>query len=565
MLKYYFCKPMDYELLNKLPVWCKNEGFDFAIVCGGSRSAPLTLSLSGYDQIKCIAASDERSAGFIALGIAKATQKPVIIVTTSGSAVANLYPAVVEAFYQNIPLFIFTADREPNAAKYFDGQAIEQQEIFGKHVQGFFQMPLNISDPVIFQYNIHEAFKILETGKPGPMHINFPFKEPFYPANYPFVYDSLLQIQNKRMLKPLPSGEAGRGHHTQLSDKLKTIWNNASKKLIICGFDSNKYYNSEQVNNFAEYHQIPIIADITSNIKTDLVHSDLLIRNIYDTNLFAPDLIITIGGNHTSKVLKNHIQALNLSHHWHISPFAVGRDFFGVPTENRITNEFLDKDSFDLNTEQHNYYNTWQNHNKKGIEPFENFIENISFHELGAVKTIIDNIPFGSVLHLANSMAVRWANIIGNKNNLDIYCNRGTSGIDGCTSTALGMAIAQPTKQHFLITGDMAFQYDNNAFFNNDIPDNLTILILNNHGGNIFKLIDGPTDNMPIEKYFTNKHGLTFEYLAKHFGVDYVQLINNSEIETFLHRKLKKANIAEVLFTCENYIAIFDQYQNFKF
>ncbi len=559
MLKYYFCKPMDYELLNKLPVWCKNEGIDFAILCGGSRSAPLTLSLSGYDQIQCIAASDERSAGFIALGIAKATQKPVIIVTTSGSAVANLYPAVVEAFYQNIPLLIFTADREPNATEYFDGQAIQQEYIFGKHVKGFFQMSINISDPAIFHYNIHEAFKILAADKPGPLHINFPFKEPFYPKHYPFIYDSVEQTQNKKVLKPSHTLDIERQAH------LKNIWNNTQKKLIICGFDSGKYYSSEQVNQFAKHHQIPIIADITSNINTDLVHSDLLIRNIYDTNLFAPDLIITIGGNYTSKVLKNYIHTANVPHHWHISHFAVGLDFFGVPTENRITNEFLDKDSFDLNTEQHNYYNTWQNHNKKGIETFEKFIESISFHELSAVKTIIDNIPSGSVLHLANSMAVRWANIIGNNNNLDIYCNRGTSGIDGCTSTAIGMAIAQPDKHHYLITGDMAFQYDNNALFNNDVPDNLTILILNNHGGNIFKLIDGPTDNMPIEKYFTNKHGLTFEYLAKHFEIDYVRLINISEINTFFSRNFKKIYVAEIIFSTENYITIFDQYKNLKF
>ncbi len=564
-MKYYFCNLMDYHLLNKLPVWCKNEGVDFAIVCGGSRSAPLTLSLSGYNHIKCIAANDERSAGFMALGIAKATQKPVIIVTTSGSAVANLYPAVVEAFYQNIPLLIFTADREPFASEHFDGQAIEQQYIFGKHVKGFFQMPVNISDPVIFQYNIHEAFKILYSEIPGPIHINFPFQEPFYPSSYPFVYDE--SIANKSTLNnphdtPLPSGEAGRG--------LKPIWNTTSKKLIICGFDSGRYYDTEQINQFAKHHQIPIIADITSNIQTSLYHTDLLIRNIPDQDLFKPDLVITIGGNHTSKVLKQYIQSAAAPHHWYISPFAIAHDFFKVPTVNIITKDFLNCNDFDsgavgLNAEQQTYYNTWQNHNNKGKEIFDTFSKSIGYHELGVIKSMMENIPVGSVVHLANSMAVRWANIIGNKNNLEIYCNRGTSGIDGCTSTALGMAIAQPHKQHFLITGDMAFQYDCNAFFNNDIPDNLTILILNNHGGNIFKLIEGPTAEMPIEKYFANKHGLSFEYLAKHFRADYVNLNGNLELEIFLQRKFEKINIAELIFSDENYITVFDQYKNLKF
>ncbi len=556
-----FALRMDYELLNKLPVWCKREGVGFAILCGGSRSAPLTLSLSGYSEIKCIAANDERSAGFIALGIAKATGNPAIIVTTSGSAVANLYPAVVEAFYQQIPLLIFTADREPHAADRFDGQAIEQQQLFGKHIKGFFQMPLNIADPVVFHYNVHEAFKILQTGKPGPIHINFPFKEPFYPTKYPFVYHDAEPILYNSVLKPSH-------HQTSIRieefPQLKTVWNNTSKKLLVCGFDAGKYYDTEQIYQFAKHHQIPVITDITSNVPSNLTHTDLLIRNIEDGDLFAPNLVITIGGNHTSKILKNYIHSLPISHRWHISPFAVEHDFFGTPTEHIITHTFFADTDFDLK-EQEIYNHAWQTHNHKGAETFNNFIKTISFHELVAVKTIIESIPADSVLHIANSMAVRWANMIGNKNNIAVHVNRGTSGIDGCTSTAVGMAIAQPQKQHFLITGDMAFQYDNNAFFNNNIPDNLTVIILNNQGGNIFKLIDGPTADMPVEKYFSNNHGLTFEYMAKHFGIDYVQLHNLDELTAFLQRKYKKVNIAEIFFNTENYKSVFDLYKNLKF
>ncbi len=550
---------MDYDILNKLPVWCKSQGVEFAILCGGSRSAPLTLSFGGYNEIRCIAANDERSAGFIALGLAKASKKPVVIVTTSGTAVANLYPAAAEAFYQNIPLLIFTADREPNAALHFDGQAINQENIFGKQVKGFFQMPVNITDSNLFNTNMLAAFELLYDGKPGPVHINFPFIEPFYPADYPFVYDNFIVPKLYKITEPPYSTT------NSVIDELQPIWDYTQKKLLVCGFGSDNNYDKKQIYDFAKHHKIPVIADVTSNIVTDLYHTDLLIRNIQDIDLFAPDLVITIGGNHTSKVLKNYIQTTNYFHHWHISPFATEYDFFEKPIENTICTNFLVKEAFEINVSQQDYYNVWQEHSNKGKEAFNTFIKNISWHELVVVKNIMENIPVGAVVHLANSMAVRWANIIGNPQKFEIYCNRGTSGIDGCNSTALGMAMAQPHKQHFLITGDMAFQYDSNAFFNNDIPPNLAILILNNNGGNIFKLIDGPTAIMPLEKYFANKHGLTFEYLAKHFGLDYVQLNNHTELETHLYRKFKKTSIAEIIFSAENYKAVFDQYKNLKF
>jgi 2-succinyl-5-enolpyruvyl-6-hydroxy-3-cyclohexene-1-carboxylate synthase len=497
---------MNYSRLNLLPVIAHAHGVAHAIICPGSRSAPLVYSFIRFGKIHCHSIVDERSAAFIALGMAQQLQKPVALICTSGTAALNFYPAIAEAYYREIPLLVITADRPPEWIDRQDGQTIHQKNIYEKHIIASYQTEVNIENSLDeFKELIIDACSHFLANRKGPVHINMPFREPFYPKPKEiFEYPEWMFSADKLNL------------NTQELVAIDPEIYTFTKPLLVVGQAQPNAYQ-KAVDQLVEKMNLPMIADVTSN-----VYSKNCIRN-YDTILrneaqLQPDLLITIGTMITSKILKNYIRNHPPKLHIHL-----GEEYYGDPfgTLNKHINILPEKYIAALDSNPSigaSFLKEWKAADQQAAAHIGNIHE--VFSEYTAAKYICTNLPQNCIFHLANSMPIRWANIFGLRNGINVYANRGTSGIDGCTSTAEGSAMVS-NNIHILLTGDVAFLYDHNALWNQHFPGNLKIVILNNQGGGIFRLIDGPSQQPELEQFFETKHSRTARHICADFNIAY--------------------------------------------
>lgn len=542
---------MNYEPIFNIAEICHNLGVCDAVLSPGSRNAPLIVSFNRHPKIETYVVNDERSAAFIALGMAQKSKLPVAIAATSGSAAYNYAPAVAEAYFQQIPLIVFTADRPQEWIDQRDGQTIYQQNIFGDHVKKSFQCPVDIDNPDVawhFERIISDAINLAQDGAKGPVHINIPFREPFYPKlNEKPNYISAKTILKTNSAKHLPESEL-----SHILDE----WNRFNKKLIVVGQHELSTELLLILGELKTKKNIPVIGDIISNTHPipDIIKShDIFIDSLDNRSSIAlrPDLLITFGKTVLSKGLKNYLRKYKPKAHWHIQQDGMVADTFQSLTRiisvapivffNNIR-ELVKKNHFD-------YSKTWLDHQKISKDFSKDFHRKEAFNEFTAVDTILTNLPVSCDIHLSNSMVVRYASIIGLSHTykeIELFCNRGTSGIDGSTSTALGSAL-KSKKITLLITGDMAFFYDRNAFWHHHIPDNLRIIVLNNHGGGIFDLIDGPEKLPEKEKFLITKQDLKAKNLAEEFGLKYYHCTSFDELSDQLNDFWVKDGQAKIL------------------
>ena len=505
---------------------CSQMGMEKVVISPGSRSAVLTLAFARHPRIKTFVIPDERSAGFIALGLAQSSNKPVAVICTSGTAVANLYPAIIETFYRHIPLIVLTADRPPEWIDQQDGQTIRQQNIYQNHILGSYQLPVSFKDPDDHWHVgrlVNEAI-LRATGEvQGPVHINIPFREPFYPlASESFSYSKSLRIVQHQTFQ-----RTAESHQT---DQLIHELNSYSRILIVAGQGQWSSSLTDTLEFIQIKHQWVLTGDIISNVHPVggvFQKHDMILMNKERKENLAPDLLLTFGQSVLSKSLKGFLQNAEMKAHWHI-----GVDTGVVDTFKSLTRKIiLEPEQFfnsvlaghpNENEEQYSYQKTWMMAENEAKEKLSDFLHETGDGEFSATSKIMAALPDDCHLHLANSMPVRYANYLGleNKSKIMVWANRGTSGIDGCTSTAVGHAL-NSSKLQVLLTGDVAFFYDRNALWHNDIPQNLRIIILNNHGGGIFRLIDGPKQLDELETYFETHQKLNAENTAKDFGLKY--------------------------------------------
>lgn len=507
---------------------CARQDISQAVICPGSRSAALTLAFARHDDIQTFVIPDERSAGYIALGLAQSSQRTVAIICTSGTAAVNLYPAIIEAFYQQIPLLVLTADRPPEWTDQLDGQTIRQQNIFHNHVLASFQFPVSFEhkDAIWHAHRIvNEAILLTKRAVSGPAHINVPIREPFYPkVGEPWKCSEEIKLISRT------SGEV------QMTDKGLAIFDNLftksnhNKVLVVVGQCQLSNSHIEVLRTIQERFSWVVIGDITSNLhKLDgaITKHDLLLLNHDVQADLAPDLLITVGKSTLSKGLKGFLRRCQPQDHWHIGEEDNLADTFkGLTNSISLNTETFftallnsTSESFPVQTE---YISLWNKLQKKAIERFTDFLNTVENGEFQAVKRVLDYLPDDCDLHLANSMSVRYASYIGilNKSHISVWSNRGASGIDGCTSTAVGHSINSRRLQ-ILITGDLAFFYDRNGLWHNYLPENFRIIVLNNHGGGIFRLIDGPKQQPELEEFFETSQKLNAENTAKDFNFKY--------------------------------------------
>jgi 2-succinyl-5-enolpyruvyl-6-hydroxy-3-cyclohexene-1-carboxylate synthase len=520
---------------------CAQKGIRQAVLCPGSRCAPLTLAFVRHPTIETYTVSDERSAAFIALGMAQQTDTPAIVLCTSGTAAYNFSPGVAEAFFSQTPLIVFTADRPAEWIAQHDGQTIHQPGIFGRHVKASFQLPLEY-DHADSQWAVNrivnEAINISLQYPPGPVHINAPFREPLYPEGEQVVFSDNVRVMtaHRQVFELTPIQKA----------VISNEWANYHNILVVAGQEPRDEKLLSTLSVFLEHHNIPLAADVISNLhglEKTVRHAEVFLSQATTDvqKTLQPDLLITFGKSLISKNLKRFLRSHPPRAHWHIQPGGIPADTFQGITkifeaDPKAFFEFaagIPRHETFEDQKQNNYHKLWEIESRSAQRALDQFFPQDTFAEFELVREILKNLPDDCNLHLANSMSVRYANLVGlqaRQGNVCVWANRGTSGIDGCTSTAVGHALKSDVL-NILITGDLAFFYDRNAFWHNHPLPNLRVVLLNNHGGVIFGMIDGPASLPEGDEYFVTRQKLNARKLCEEFGFDYLALEHKRKLK----------------------------------
>lgn len=534
-----FSKKLNVQLVAEV---FKGVGIEHIVLSPGSRNGALATHFSHCENFKTYSIVDERSAAFVAMGMAQQLREPVVLCCTSGSALANYYPAVTEAFYQNIPLIILSADRPPHLIDNFDGQTIRQENIFEKHAYHSVQFDEEESIEAItsnlglLKNAIKECIQ-----NSGPVHINMPFSEPLY------EFKETLDIEFDEFKKPTIE------RNKVEVDGFAQKWNQASKKMILVGLQFPNQELNDLIGKLAEDDSVVVLTETTSNIHHPrcINKIDSVIFTLSDEELkeLKPEILLTIGQNVVSKKIKAFIRECKPSEHWHLDAYWQPNTYQCLTEEIKTQPQIFLRDFVQRKQNvEGNYFEKWNNiRNEKETKQNE-FIKELPFSDLKIFEKIINSYPQNIQIHYSNSSVIRYAQLFEHSPSNTVFCNRGTSGIDGCTSTAIGAAIVNQ-KQTLLISGDIGFFYDNNALWNRYLPSDFRIIMINNGGGNIFKIIPGPEDSGVLEDVFETRHSLSAEFLAKMHQFEYIKVSSliefDEEIQTF-YKESNRPKIMEI-------------------
>ena len=517
---------------------CAQFNIETVVISPGSRNAPLTIGFSSHKEIETLSVVDERCAAFFALGIAQQTRKPVAVLCTSGSALLNYYPAVAEAFYSNIPLVIISADRPKHLIDIGDGQTIRQENVFANHI--LFSANL-IENPKYKTRNsqlIGEALQVA-ISQQGPVHINVPFDEPLYETvpvlkAYNFPHISLSSLDNSHINY----------------EKLSKSWNVAEKKMILVGVNYPDADLHSLMDLYAEDDSVLILTETTSNLHHDkaIDSIDQLIFSLSDAEFqeLKPDILITFGGMIISKRIKKFLRDYQPKEHWNIDARKATNTFLCLSEFIQIKPvDFFSHFNEFIRPLKSDYQPKWIAFRDERREKHLAYLKSIKYSDFSVFEQALNAIPESCQLQISNSSIIRYAQLFSMKATVNIFCNRGTSGIDGSTSTAIGAAYATE-QQTVFITGDLSFFYDGNGLWNSNIPKNFRIIIINNSGGGIFRIIPGPKATNAAQ-YFETPHCLTAEYLCKMHQLEYQKAYSTETVIKELSRFFETSEKPKIL------------------
>ncbi|GAB3722215.1 2-succinyl-5-enolpyruvyl-6-hydroxy-3-cyclohexene-1-carboxylic-acid synthase [Flavobacterium koreense] len=501
------------------------KGITTIIISPGSRNAPLTIGFASHPDFTCYSIADERSAAFFAVGIAQQLKKPVAVVCTSGSALLNYYPAFAEAFYSQIPFVVISADRPQSKIDIGDGQTIRQENVFANHSLFNANLTENASDENDFLINeaINTAFD-----KKGPVHINAPFEEPLYETVSELTVEpKVISATTKDFIYDEPISEYA------------NIWNTSKKKLVLVGVNEPNAVEQKFLDKLANDPSVVVMIETTSNLHhpkfintidsiiTPFTHEDFLD--------FQPDILVTFGGMIVSKRIKAFLRKYKPNHHWHIDDLRAYDTFDCLTKHFEVQPNLFFQSFFMLTATVDSNYNQYAQNikalrQKRSLE----YLAKIPFTDFKVFEKVIPALPKNSQLQISNSSPIRYAQLFDIEKSIEVFSNRGTSGIDGSTSTAIGAAVASK-KPNVFIAGDIGFLYDSNALWNNYIPKNFKIILINNGGGGIFRILPGHDETPVFNTFFETSHCLTAEHLCKMYGLNYL----TASTETTLEESLK--------------------------
>lgn len=558
--------------INRNTVWCElfvnsfvKYGVKHVVISPGSRNTPLTLAFAKNKKIKKYVLVDERQAGFFALGIAKSSNAPVVLVSTSGTAVGEYFPAVIEAYYQRTPLIICTADRPPVLHNCGANQTINQENIFRNNISWHSDLGL----PSLSLKRLKQLIQITRQAvdnsiinNRGPVHLNFPFDKPFEPNSFT---DEIDEITYEKILELHKTTDIIKLHKKTINAKIITAISNkicnTENGLIVAGpIEHNNEFGSflDWLSGITGY---PIVADGCSQIRFGnfspkvITTYDSFLRNVQTRNDLKPGIILHFGRTATSKVL-DEFEANNETEKYVINEY--GDVFDTGKNAKAIINEYpvvfiaklikvLNKNKINRNRSRYpgKFFNLENKFNsRKQIQ----LKKEKSINSIALIDSCISLLPAGSNIYLSNSMPVRdFDSFSGiSQKQFKIYFNRGASGIDGIIASAIGVSASQ-NKPTLLLIGDLAFQHDlSSLLLSQFVNSPLIIVLINNNGGGIFY-------NLPISKYgklfkeyFVTPQNRDFASLVKGFGIKYYQTISVAEFDKRLIGCLKKNEVSVI-------------------
>ena len=527
------------------------KGITDVVISPGSRNAPMIHTFFGTPEFACRNIVDERSAAYFALGLSLAKRKPVVIVCTSGTASLNYAPAVAEAFYQNIPLIVITADRPDYWIDQAESQCIRQEGIYRNFVRKEVSLPLGESEKELWfaSRQINECLNLAVSGTPAPVHINIPLEEPLHDL----INEELPEVKEIGMgaTKPVISKD----EVLLLSEAIKR----ASKILVLAGQMNPSQALESALSAFVERTGAVVLHEHLSNLSDPAFCGsiDVLMAAILEENSedYQPDLLITIGGQFVSKSLKQFLRKNKPGEHWHIS---LGGEHFDTYQSLTKVVQAEAADFFTALADREvqansGYLQLWKSKEKRVNQLRNQFVAQVVFSDLKAFELIGKNIPENSDVHLGNSSPVRYSLIHERVKKAEYYSNRGTAGIDGCLSSAVGFA-SESDRINTVIVGDLSFFYDSNALWNKYIGANLRVIVINNGGGNIFSMIKGPGETPAFQEHFFTGNSHKAEGLARAFGLEYFSASNEDELAQALpgfYSTDQKAAVLEIFTDAE--------------
>ncbi|MEH2043907.1 2-succinyl-5-enolpyruvyl-6-hydroxy-3-cyclohexene-1-carboxylic-acid synthase [Nostoc sp.] len=545
--------PIAYRNVNQLWAYILTEtlkrlGLTCAIICPGSRSTPLAIAFAQQvPEIEAISILDERSAAFFALGQAKATGRPVVLLCTSGTAGANFYSAVIEASYSRVPLLILTTDRPPELRDCHSGQTIDQLRLYGNYPNWQTELALPSADLGMLAYlrqTVIHSWERAQTPTKGPVHLNIPFRDPlaplpdgtdlsylqsqFHPENFFAGIASTTQFPIPHSLFPIPQE-----------------WKECDRGIIIAGV-AQPQQPQEYCRAIAHLSQTlkwPVLAEGLSPVRNYaelnpyLISTyDLILRNQQLAKQLAPEMVIQVGEMPTSKELRTWINATQ-PQRWVIDPSDQNLDpLHGRTTHLRISVEDIKVEERNLSFSS-NYVHKWCNAEAK--------VRLVVDQTMGKIDEVIESkaawlisqiLPPGTPLFIANSMPVRDVEYFWKPNNLGVrsHFNRGANGIDGTLSTALGIAHRQQSS--VMLTGDLALLHDTNGFLiRNKFVGHLTIVLINNNGGGIFGMLPIAKFDPPFEEFFGTPQDIDFAQLCATYNVQHELITSWQQLQQRLN------------------------------
>ncbi|MBQ0137794.1 MAG: 2-succinyl-5-enolpyruvyl-6-hydroxy-3-cyclohexene-1-carboxylic-acid synthase [Kurthia sp.] len=536
-----------YRIIGALSAY----GVKDVVISPGSRSTPLAYAFASSSDFQVVRHVDERSAGFLALGMAKAQAKPVVLLCTSGTAAANYFPAIVEAYYARVPLIVLTADRPHELRGVGAPQAIDQPNLYGHHVKWTADLPIPDEDMHTLPHierHMARATSVAMASPKGPVHINVPFREPL-------LIDFKEQLPQPKFKQSLP----GKLVPTEEAVKeLSMVIQQSEKGLVIVG-ELSQDVSTDTMWAFIRALKWPVLVESLSHLRSNIPidcqpyiieNYDAILKNELFKQNMQPDSVIRFGSQPVSKPLTLFIKAVQPQALVTIDEDALFRDPLGMTTlhiQADVSEWLLAVDCSNQQIDQA-YAKKWAEANAIATKHVKNYIAEQA--DEGALAGLLfEQLPNHSDLFASSSMPIRDVDTFFSNTTRDVrvFANRGTNGIDGVVSTAIGTQLATKRATYLLI-GDLSFLHDANGLIASRYQAvDLTIIVMNNDGGGIFSYLAQSTVEAHYEQLFGTPTGLKMNHLAAMYDAQYEEVQTKAQLKTVLNTpKNKPLRIIEV-------------------
>lgn len=520
-----------HTVCRQLVALCVAHKVRRVVLSPGSRNAPLLVAFAREKAIEHHVVVDERVAAFVALGMATRSNEPVALVCTSGTALLNYAPAVAEAYYRHIPLIVISADRPEEWIDQDDSQTLRQRGVLSHFVKQSYHIASRNGDTAQWyaQREINDALLQATTGCRAPVHINIPLDNPLCQVDE-FDNDVVTAIEVVEPQPYLSDGDVG---------MLAAEVSSSSRVMILATMLQPSSALQKVLSKLAQLPQVVVLTESIANLHDDafIPTIDRVLTAIDNSEKpdFAPDLLITLGGAPVSRMVKEFLRKYAPKAHWRIGNEANIIDTMQCLTRKITTDAAMLFEQIEplCKSSASDYAALWHNRKVVATALHNRIVDDAPWCDLKAFSLLLPAIPQGTVLHLSNGTTIRYAQLFDTPQVVASYCNRGVSGIDGSTSTALGAMMADDA-HHLLITGDMSFGYDIGALATSLATSRFKIVVVDNGGGGIFRFIKGPSDLPELEECFEVRRRQPVEGYAHLYGLRYFQADSVESLQTVL-------------------------------